>query len=40
MFDGTVRTLTDVLYIPKRRGNLISMSALDAKGTSIQVIVF
>ena len=32
MFDGTIKTLTDVRYIPKMKRNLISMSALDAKG--------
>ena len=32
MFDGTIRTLTDVRYIPKMKRNLISVSALDAKG--------
>ena len=32
MFDGIIRTLTDVRYIPKMKRNLISMSALDAKG--------
>ena len=32
MFDGTIRTLTDVRYISKTKRNLISVSALDAKG--------
>jgi hypothetical protein len=32
MFDGTIRTLTDVRYIPKMKRNLISLSALDDKG--------
>ena len=32
MFDGTIRTLTDVRYILKMKRNLISVSALDAKG--------
>ena len=32
IFDGIIRTLTDVRYIPKMKRNLISMSALDAKG--------
>ena len=32
MFDGIIRTLTDVRYIPKMKRNLISVSALDAKG--------
>jgi len=32
MSDGTIRTLTDVRYIPKMKRNLISLSALDAKG--------
>ena len=32
MFDGIIRTLTDVRYIPKIKRNLISISALDAKG--------
>lgn len=37
MFDGTIRTLTDVRYIPKMKINLISVSALMQRGTSIQV---
>ena len=32
MFDGMIRTLTDVRYIPKMKRNLIFVSALDAKG--------
>ena len=32
MFDGTIRTLTDVRYIPKMKRNLISLSALDDQG--------
>ena len=41
IFDGIIRTLTDVRYIPKMKRNLISVSALDAKGYNIQVgIVF
>ena len=32
MFDGIIRTLTDVQYIPEMRRNLIYISALDAKG--------
>ncbi|KAK9937625.1 hypothetical protein M0R45_014403 [Rubus argutus] len=32
MFDGAVRTLGDVVYVPKFRRNLISLSQLDSKG--------
>ena len=32
MFDGTIRTLTDVRFIPNMKRNLISLSALDDKG--------
>ena len=32
MFDGIVRTLTDVRYIPDMRKNLVSLGMLDTKG--------
>ena len=32
MFDGIVRTLTDVRHIPDLKRNLISLSTLDTKG--------
>jgi len=32
MFDGVVRTLGSVAYVPKPRKNLISLSQLDSKG--------
>ena len=32
MFDGVVRTLSDVRHIPKLKRNLISLSTLDSKG--------
>ncbi|KAG8472304.1 hypothetical protein CXB51_034358 [Gossypium anomalum] len=32
MFDGVVRTLSDVRYVPKLKRNLISLSTLDSKG--------
>ncbi|CAN1842964.1 Retrovirus-related Pol polyprotein from transposon TNT 1-94 [Linum perenne] len=32
MFDGVVRTLTDVRHIPDLKRNLISLSTLDSKG--------
>ena len=32
MFDGAIRTLTDVRFIPNMKRNLISLSALDDKG--------
>lgn len=31
MFDGTIRTLTDVRHVPKLKQNLISLSSLDLK---------
>jgi len=34
MVDGTVRTLTDVRYVPKLHKNLISLSTLDSLGYS------
>lgn len=35
MFDGAVRTLGDVVYVPKFRRNLISLSQLDSKGCKV-----
>ncbi|KAG8475448.1 hypothetical protein CXB51_032200 [Gossypium anomalum] len=32
MFDGVVRTLSDVRYVPELKRNLISLSTLDSKG--------
>ncbi|KAG8478589.1 hypothetical protein CXB51_028432 [Gossypium anomalum] len=32
MFDGVVRTLSDVLHVPELKRNLISLSTLDSKG--------
>lgn len=32
MFDGTIRTLSDVRHIPSLKKNLISLSTLDNKG--------
>jgi hypothetical protein len=32
MYDGTVRTLTDVRHVPKLRKNLISLGVLDSGG--------
>ncbi|KAG8489614.1 hypothetical protein CXB51_017589 [Gossypium anomalum] len=32
MFDGVVRTLSDVRHVPELKKNLISLSALDSKG--------
>jgi len=32
MFDGVVRTLSDVHHVPDLRRNLISISALESKG--------
>ncbi|KAG9450482.1 hypothetical protein H6P81_010447 [Aristolochia fimbriata] len=34
MFDGIVRTLADVRYVPKLKKNLISLGALDSNGCS------
>ena len=36
MFDGIVRTLSDVCYIPDLKRNLISLSTLDVKGFKYQ----
>ncbi|EOY18934.1 Uncharacterized protein TCM_043452 [Theobroma cacao] len=35
MFDGVVRSLGGVAYVPKMRKNLISLSLLDSKGSDI-----
>ena len=35
MFDGAVRTLGDVVYVPRFRRNLISLSQLDSKGCRV-----
>ncbi|KAG8493847.1 hypothetical protein CXB51_011132 [Gossypium anomalum] len=32
MFDGVVRTLSDIRYVPELKRNLISLSTLDSKG--------
>ena len=32
MFDGVVRTLSDVRHVPELKRNLISLSTLDSKG--------
>ena len=37
MFDGVVRTLTDVRHIPDLRLNLISLGTLDSTGCSISI---
>ncbi|KAG8498690.1 hypothetical protein CXB51_005073 [Gossypium anomalum] len=37
MFDGVVRTLSDVRYVPELKRNLISLSTLDSKGTDTQL---
>lgn len=38
MFDGTVRIVTDVRYIPDMRKNLLSLGVLDANGHQWSVI--
>ena len=35
--DGTIRTLSDVRYVPDLRKNLISLSILDLKGCKINI---
>ena len=35
MYDGVVRTLTEVRHVPELKKNLISLSILDAKRLSI-----
>ncbi|PRQ51350.1 putative RNA-directed DNA polymerase [Rosa chinensis] len=35
MFDGAVRTLGDVVYVPRFRRNLVSLSQLDSKGCRV-----
>ncbi|KAG8489574.1 hypothetical protein CXB51_017804 [Gossypium anomalum] len=37
IYDGTIRTLSDVRYIPDLRKNLISLSILDLKGCRINI---
>ncbi|KAG8472907.1 hypothetical protein CXB51_034792 [Gossypium anomalum] len=37
MHDGTIRTLSDVRYVPDLRKNLISLSILDLKGCKINI---
>ncbi|KAG8483218.1 hypothetical protein CXB51_022126 [Gossypium anomalum] len=37
MHDGTIRTLSDVRYVPGLRKNLISLSILDLKGCRINI---
>ena len=37
MHDGTIRTLSDVRYVPDLRKNLISLSSLDFKGCIINI---
>ncbi|MBA0784849.1 hypothetical protein Gotri_006862 [Gossypium trilobum] len=37
MYDGMIRTLLDVRYIPDLRKNLISLSILDSKGCRINI---
>ena len=37
MYDGIVRTLTDVRYVPELRNNLISMGFLDNDGYKFAV---
>ncbi|KAG8478329.1 hypothetical protein CXB51_028050 [Gossypium anomalum] len=37
MHDGTIRTLSDVRYVPNLRKNLISLSTLDLKGCRINI---
>ncbi|KAG8478618.1 hypothetical protein CXB51_028426 [Gossypium anomalum] len=37
MHDGTIRTLSDVRYVPDLRKNLISLSILDLKGCRINI---
>ncbi|KAG8475219.1 hypothetical protein CXB51_032079 [Gossypium anomalum] len=37
MHDGTIRTLSDVRYVPDLRKNLISLSILDLKGYKINI---
>ncbi|MBA0779860.1 hypothetical protein Gotri_004050 [Gossypium trilobum] len=37
MHDGTIRTLSDVRYVPDLRKNLISLSILDSKGYRINI---
>lgn len=32
MFDGSVLTLTNVMYVPELKKNLISLGTLDSKG--------
>ena len=32
MFDGSVQTLTNVMYVPELKKNLISLGTLDSKG--------
>ena len=35
MFDGVVRTLDDVRHVPDMKRNLISLSTLDSKGSTL-----
>ncbi|KAG8488563.1 hypothetical protein CXB51_016262 [Gossypium anomalum] len=37
MYDGTIRTLSDVRYVPNLRKNIISLSILDLKGCRINI---
>ena len=37
MFDGVIRTLQNVRYIPDMRKNLISLGELDARGYGLVV---
>ena len=37
MFDGTIRVLTDVRYVPDLKKNLISLGTLDSKGYKVTI---
>ena len=35
MFDGVVRDLTDVRYVPQMKKNIISVGAMESKGLKV-----
>ena len=39
MFDGVIRTLTDVRHVPELKKNLISLGALNSCGHKLQVLM-
>ena len=38
MFDGCIRTLDDVRYVPQLKSNLLSIRVLDKSSCSIKVL--